>query len=142
VGELVSYPSSLLTWKPVAYGRRKRRSAWRVVWSVSTTTLACGCSLHAVLSAYSTRWYAASRRCPSGSPAAGSVGRNVTNATGSGASCRPRLQSRSTYDAKVANRDVRDFGWKVAHEAVTRRPPISLDTMVPRTGDYAYDVGV
>jgi hypothetical protein len=30
----------------------------------------------------------------------------------------------------------------VAHGAVTRRPPISLDTMVPRTGGYAYDVGV
>jgi hypothetical protein len=41
-----------------------------------------------------------------------------------------------------ANRDGRGFGWGIAHGAVTRRPPISLDTMVPRTGDYAYGVGV
>ena len=33
-------------------------------------------------------------------------------------------------------------GWGIAHDAVTRRPPISLDTMVPRTEGYAYDVGV
>jgi hypothetical protein len=36
----------------------------------------------------------------------------------------------------------RGFGWGIAHAAVTRRPPISLDTMVPRTGGYAYGVGV
>jgi hypothetical protein len=43
----------------------------------------------------------------------------------------------------VANRDVngRDFGWGERSRAVTRRPPISLYTMVPRTGGYAYDVG-
>jgi hypothetical protein len=35
-------------------------------------------------------------------------------------------------DAQVANRDFRDFGWEVAHAAVTRRPPNSLDTMVVR----------
>ena len=35
-----------------------------------------------------------------------------------------------------------DFGWESAHEAVSRRPPISLDTIVARTGGYAYDVGV
>jgi hypothetical protein len=36
----------------------------------------------------------------------------------------------------VANRDVngRDFGWGERSRAVTRRPPISLYTMVPRTG--------
>jgi hypothetical protein len=45
-------------------------------------------------------------------------------------------------DAKVANRGVRDFGWGIAHGAVSRRPPIRLYTMVPRTGGYAYDVGV
>jgi hypothetical protein len=32
---------------------------------------------------------------------------------------------------KVANRNVRDFGWEMAHGAVTRRPPISLYTKVP-----------
>jgi hypothetical protein len=37
---------------------------------------------------------------------------------------------------------VRDFGWEIAHAAVSRRPPISLYTMVVRTGSYAYDVGV
>jgi hypothetical protein len=45
-------------------------------------------------------------------------------------------------DAKVANRDFRDFGWEIAHAAVTRRPPISLYTRLPPTGGYAYDVGV
>jgi hypothetical protein len=30
----------------------------------------------------------------------------------------------------------------IAHGAVSRRPPISLYTMVARTGGYAYDVGV
>jgi hypothetical protein len=47
-----------------------------------------------------------------------------------------------TAHGNVANRDGRDFGWEVAHGAVTRRPPISLDTMVPRIKGYAYDVGV
>ena len=30
----------------------------------------------------------------------------------------------------------------IAHAAVTRRPPILLDTMLPRTGGFTYDVGV
>ena len=45
-------------------------------------------------------------------------------------------------DEKVANRNSWDFGWEIAHAAVTRRPPVSLYAMVPRTGGYAYDVGV
>jgi hypothetical protein len=45
-------------------------------------------------------------------------------------------------DEKVANRDVRDSGWEVAHAAVSRRTPISLDTMVPRTEGYTYDASV
>jgi hypothetical protein len=45
-------------------------------------------------------------------------------------------------DERVANRDVRDFGWEIAHGAVARRPPISFCTIVARTGSYAYDVGV
>jgi hypothetical protein len=50
---------------------------------------------------------------------------------------------RAAYsDQKVANRNARDFGWEIAHAAVTRRPPISLYTMVPRTGGYTYDVGL
>jgi hypothetical protein len=36
----------------------------------------------------------------------------------------------------------RGFGWQIARDAVSRRPPISLYTMVPRTGGYACDVGV
>jgi hypothetical protein len=36
----------------------------------------------------------------------------------------------------------RGFGWDIAHGAVSRRPPISLNTMVPRTEGYTYDVGV
>jgi hypothetical protein len=58
----------------------------------------------------------------------------LTGAAASGA--------RDTAMQKVANRDVRGFGWGIAHGAVTRRPPVSLDTMVPRNGGYAYDVGV
>jgi hypothetical protein len=68
--------------------------------------------------------------------------------------CRPRwcppLTGLSPWsDAKAATRHVRDFGWDfgkargaVTRGAVTRRMPISLDTMVARTGGYAYDVGV
>jgi hypothetical protein len=41
-------------------------------------------------------------------------------------------------DEKVANRHVRDFGWEMAHGAVSRRPPISLYTIVPRTGGDAH----
>jgi hypothetical protein len=48
-----------------------------------------------------------------------------------------------TATEKVANRNsLRDFGWEIAHAAVSRRPPVSLHTMVPRTAGYAYDVGV
>jgi hypothetical protein len=36
----------------------------------------------------------------------------------------------------------RDFGWGIAHAAVTRRPPIALYSMEIRTGDYTHDVGV
>jgi hypothetical protein len=32
--------------------------------------------------------------------------------------------------------------WEIAHAAVTRRPPISLHVMVPRTGGYTYGGGV
>jgi hypothetical protein len=45
-------------------------------------------------------------------------------------------------DGKVANRNVRDFGWEIAHAAVSRRPPISLSTMVPRAGGDAFEGGV
>ena len=39
-----------------------------------------------------------------------------------------------TYsDAKVANRNVWDFGWEIAHEAVSLRPPIPLSGIVART---------
>ena len=45
-------------------------------------------------------------------------------------------------DEKVANRNVGISGGRSLTGAVTRRAPILLDTMVPRTGGYAYDVGV
>ena len=35
-------------------------------------------------------------------------------------------ENTRTATQKVANRNVRDFGWKIAHAAVSRRPPISL----------------
>jgi hypothetical protein len=54
-----------------------------------------------------------------------------------------RVRCRLAYsDAKVANRNVRDFGWEIAHEAVSRRPPISLDTIVARTHMYTYSAKV
>jgi hypothetical protein len=37
---------------------------------------------------------------------------------------------------------VRDFGWEIAHEAISRRPPISVDTIVARTEGYTHDVGI
>ena len=40
------------------------------------------------------------------------------------------------------NRDVRDFGWEIAHAAVSRRPPISLHKIVARTECYACDASV
>jgi hypothetical protein len=36
-----------------------------------------------------------------------------------------------THSGEKANRVGRDFGWEIAHGAVTRRPPISLYTMIP-----------
>jgi hypothetical protein len=45
---------------------------------------------------------------------------------------------RRDSDDKVANRDGRDFGWEIAHAAVSRRPPISLSSIVARTHMYTY----
>jgi hypothetical protein len=53
--------------------------------------------------------------------------------------CEPHAIQRSMQ--KVANRDGGDFG-EVAHAAVSRRPPLSLDTMVARTRMYTYDAKV
>jgi hypothetical protein len=53
-----------------------------------------------------------------------------------------RDRERGCSDEKVANRNAKDFGREIAHGAGTRRPPISLYTMIPRTGGYAHDVGV
>jgi hypothetical protein len=41
-------------------------------------------------------------------------------------------------DEKVANRNVRGFGWEIAHAAVTRLPPISLYAVVARTAGYTF----
>jgi hypothetical protein len=47
-----------------------------------------------------------------------------------------------TYtDQKVANR-CRDFEWEIAHAAVSRRPPISLDNIEARTRIYTYAANV
>jgi hypothetical protein len=45
-------------------------------------------------------------------------------------------------NANDANLNGRDFGWEIAHAAVSRRPPISLVTIVARTGGYTYDAKV
>jgi hypothetical protein len=55
----------------------------------------------------------------------------------------PSVSCAPHSDEKVANRDL--TGFRVgdrSHGAVTRRPPISLDTMVVRTGSYTYDASV
>jgi hypothetical protein len=41
------------------------------------------------------------------------------------------LMGTEYSDAKVANRNVGDFGWAIAHTAAARRPPISLYMIVP-----------
>jgi hypothetical protein len=43
---------------------------------------------------------------------------------------------------KNANENVRDFGWEIAHAAVTRRPPIPLSTIVARTHMYTHAANV
>jgi hypothetical protein len=43
-----------------------------------------------------------------------------------------------TEAQNVANRNGRDFGWEIAHAAVSRRPPISLSRVVARTHMYTY----
>jgi hypothetical protein len=45
-------------------------------------------------------------------------------------------------DEKVANRDVRDFGWAIAHAAVSPRPPNPSYTIVTRTEGYTCDAKV
>ena len=39
-------------------------------------------------------------------------------------------------ETRVANRNVWDYGWEIAHAPVSRRPPISLYTIVARTHMY------
>jgi hypothetical protein len=34
------------------------------------------------------------------------------------------------------------FGWEITHAAVSRRPPISLDTIVARAEGYTYNAKV
>jgi hypothetical protein len=45
-------------------------------------------------------------------------------------------------DGRVVNRNGRDFGWEIAHAAVSRRPPISLSTTVARTHMCTYDAEI
>ena len=40
------------------------------------------------------------------------------------------------------NRDVRDFGWEIAHAAVSRRPPTPVSRTVARTHMNTYDAKV
>jgi hypothetical protein len=58
-------------------------------------------------------------------------------------SAATRRRAGENSDQRVANRDVWDFGWEIiAHAAVSRRPPISLYTIVARTHMYTYDAKV
>jgi hypothetical protein len=49
---------------------------------------------------------------------------------------------RATAMEKSLNRDVGDFGWEIAHAAVSRRPPISLARIIARTEGYTYAANV
>jgi hypothetical protein len=53
--------------------------------------------------------------------------------------CTPSTPSTPYSDEKVANRNGQGFRGEIAHSAVSRRPPISLDTIVARTEGYTYD---
>ena len=59
--------------------------------------------------------------------------------------CLP-LEAQLTHtpysDEKVANRNGRDFGWEIAHAAVSRRPPIFLAKIVPRIEGYTYNASI
>ena len=70
----------------------------------------------------------------------------ATRGTGRSGSPPPHAADAEQASRRTAmnksNRSGRDFGWEIAHAAVSRRPPIFLHTMVPRTGGYAYDDGV
>jgi hypothetical protein len=61
-----------------------------------------------------------------------------------GAFSAPHAQSCPPLccDTKNANRNVRGFRWEIAHAAVSRRPPISLNTTVARTEGYTTDAEV
>jgi hypothetical protein len=50
------------------------------------------------------------------------------------------LHALATHSGETLSRVVtfRGFGWEIAHAAVSRRPPIYLDTMVARTHMYTY----
>jgi hypothetical protein len=49
-----------------------------------------------------------------------------------------RISTTRAHAATKKLRIVRDFGWEIAHEAVSRRPPISLSRFVARTHMYTY----
>jgi hypothetical protein len=59
---------------------------------------------------------------------------------GESASMVRAMQRRKSCEIVTTGFGIRVGGF--AHGAVSRRPPVSLDTMVPRTGGYACDVGV
>jgi hypothetical protein len=52
------------------------------------------------------------------------------------------VAAESLHTAMHKLRIVTDFGWEIAHAAVSRHPPISLYAIVPRTHMYAYAVYV
>jgi hypothetical protein len=70
----------------------------------------------------------------------------ATRGTGRSGSPRPHAADAEQASRRTAmnksNRSGRDFGWEIAHAAVSRRPPIFLHTMVPRTEGYTHDAKV
>jgi hypothetical protein len=53
-----------------------------------------------------------------------------------------RLATRKCYKVLQRIVTIGVSGGRSLTRAVTRRPPLSLDTMVPRTAGYAYDATV
>jgi hypothetical protein len=54
----------------------------------------------------------------------------------------PSFALYSDEKRKSESVTLRGFGWGIAHGAVTRRPPVPLDTMVARTHMHTHAVGV
>jgi hypothetical protein len=75
-------------------------------------------------------------------PGESTLAMSVEGALAAAAAAERAVRAPSCSDATVANRCVGISGGRYRSRGRTRRPPISLYTLVPRAGSYAYAVGV